>query len=305
LNQTDRLCAAGFVLAWSGGFIGIELGTHYASPLTLLAWRFLVLTVPAAAWLICRRARFQRRDIGVHVLIGVGAQVGYLSGVSFAAELGVAPGIVSLIAALQPIVMAVAAWLFLSDPLRGVQVAGLAVGLVGVGFVVSADLGGGAPLWAFALPLGAVLGMVASTVLERRVRPDSLGAVDALSVQFLVGSVAFTALAAVSGQLVPPSSGGFWLGVGWTVVLAGLGGYGLYWAVVWRSGPNTASSLLYLTPPATLLWAWLMFGDTLEGVAWIGLALTAVGVTLALRRGRPSEAGKPERDGRAGRAEVV
>jgi drug/metabolite transporter (DMT)-like permease len=290
LNQTDRLCAAGFVLAWSGGFIGIELGTNYASPLALLAWRFLVLAVPAAVWVVCRRARFRRRDVGVHVLIGVGAQVVYLSGISFAAELGVAPGIVSLIAALQPIVMAVAAWLFLSDPLRGVQVAGLIVGLVGVGFVVSADLGGGAPLWAFALPLGAMIGIVATTVLERRVRPDSLGAVDALSVQFLVGAVAFPALAAGSGQLVPPLSGGFWLGVLWTVLLAGLGGYGLYWAVVRRSGPNTASSLLYLTPPATLVWAWLMFGDTLDGVAWLGLALTAVGVTLALRRGRPSEA---------------
>jgi drug/metabolite transporter (DMT)-like permease len=109
-------------------------------------------------------------------------------------------------------------------------------------------------------------------------------------VQFLVGAAAFTALAAVNGQLAPPLTQGFWAGVALTVVLAGLGGYGLYWAVVRRIGPNTASTLLYLTPPTTLLWAWLMFGETLTGGAWIGLGLTAVGVVLALRRGRSREA---------------
>lgn len=290
MNQLDRLCASGFVLTWSGGFIGIELGTQHASTLTLLTWRFLVLAVPAAVWLACRRARFRPFDIGVHVIVGLGAQVVYLSGIGFAAQLGVAPGIISLIAALQPIVMAVAAWLFLSEGIRGAQIAGLIVGLVGVGFVVSADLGEGAPLWAFALPLGAMLGIVATTVLERRFRPDSLNPFDALSVQFLVGAAVFTALSAVNGELTPPVAGGFWAGVLLTVVLAGLGGYGLYWAVVRRSGPNTASTLLYLTPPTTLLWAWMMFGDTLDEGSWIGLALTAVGVTLALRRGRPSVA---------------
>ncbi|MCC3763361.1 DMT family transporter [Glycomyces sp. TRM65418] len=290
MNKVDRIVAAGFVIAWSGGFIGIELGTQHASPLALLTWRFLVLAVPAVAWLACRRGRFRRRDIGVHVIIGLGAQVGYLSGISFAAQLGVAPGVVSLIAALQPIVMAIAAWHFLGEGLRAAQVVGLLIGLVGVGFVVAADLGGGAPLWAFALPLGAMLGIVATTVLERRVRPDSLGPTDALAVQFLVGAVVFTALTAIGGQLAPPAAGGFWAGVALTVVLAGLGGYGLYWAVVRRSGPNTASSLLYLTPPTTLLWAWLMFGETLDGAAWIGLGLTAAGVTLALRRGRSREA---------------
>jgi drug/metabolite transporter (DMT)-like permease len=290
LNQLDRLCASGFVLAWSGGFIGIELGTRHASPLTLLTWRFLILAVPAVIWLAHRRGDFRRFDIGIHVLIGLGAQVVYLSGISFAAQLGVAPGIVSLIAALQPIVMAIAAWRFLGEGIRGAQVLGLLVGLVGVGFVVAADLGGGAPLWAFALPLGAMLGIVATTVLERRVRPDSLKPLDALAVQFLVGAAAFTALAAVNGQLAPPLTQGFWAGVALTVVLAGLGGYGLYWAVVRRIGPNTASTLLYLTPPTTLLWAWLMFGETLTGGAWIGLGLTAVGVVLALRRGRSREA---------------
>jgi drug/metabolite transporter (DMT)-like permease len=284
LSRSDRLYAAAFVIAWSGGFIGIEFGTRQASALTLLTWRFIVLAVPAAIWLAWRRPKTNRRDLALHLVIAVLAQIGYLGGIALAAQLGVAPGAVSLIAALQPLVMALAAVLFLAERMRAVQTAGLGVGLVGVVLVVAADAGGGsAPWWAFALPFASVLGMVAATVLERRTRPDSLGPVDALAVQFLLAAAVFTALAAALGELPPPPGGEFWIGVAWTVLFAGIGGYGLYWAVVRRSGATTVSNLLYLTPPTTLLWAWLMFGERLTALAWIGLAVCAAGVLLALR----------------------
>ncbi|HEX2145494.1 MAG TPA: DMT family transporter [Glycomyces sp.] len=286
MRPLDRLYAAGFVVAWSGGFIGIELGTRHGSALSLLTWRFLVLAVPAALWLAWRRPRCDRHALGAHLLISALAQVGYLSGVAFAAQLGVAPGIIALIAGLQPIVMAVTASLLLEETVRRVQVLGLGIGFAGVAIVVTADrLGSDAPLWAFLLPVGAVLSLVSATVVERRVRPRGLGPVDALAVQFLFAAFAFTAFAAFSGELAPSPAAGFWAGVMWTVVLAGIGGYGLYWVVVRRSGATTASSLLYLTPPTTLLWAWLMFGDRLSAQAWLGLAVTAVGVLLALNRG--------------------
>lgn len=291
MRPLDRLFAAGFVVAWSAGFIGIELGTRHGSALSLLTWRFLVLAVPSILWLVWRRVRCERRVLGTHLAIAALAQVGYLSGIAFAAQLGVAPGIVSLIAGLQPIVMAVAASLLLAEPTRRVQVVGLAIGFAGVALVVSADrVAGDAPLWAFLLPVGALLSLVSATVIERRVQPEGLGPIDALAVQFLFSAFAFTLMAAFSGELAPSAAAGFWMGVMWTVVFAGIGGYGLYWVVVRRSGATTASSLLYLTPPTTLLWAWLMFGDELSLRAWLGLAVTALGVLLALSRGRrPAE----------------
>ncbi|SDE16760.1 DMT family transporter [Glycomyces harbinensis] len=285
MRPLDRLYAAGFVVAWSSGFIGVELGTRDASAVTLLTWRFLVLALPAAAWIAHRRSRFAGRDLRLHLVIGAFAQVGYLSGVAFAAQLGVAPGVVSLIAGLQPLIMAVAAAAFLSERTSRLQVLGLLIGLAGVALVVSVDGGGPVPLWAYALPLGSVLSLVAATVVERRTRPDSLGPIDALAVQFLFAAIAFTMIAAAGGYLRPAATPDFWAGVILTVVLAGIGGYGLYWAVVHRSGATVASSLLYLTPPTTLLWAWAMFGDQVTGRAWAGLAVTALGVALALRRG--------------------
>jgi drug/metabolite transporter (DMT)-like permease len=43
-----------------------------------------------------------------------------------------------------------------------------------------------------------------------------------------------------------------------------------------------ASTLLYLTPPTTMLWAFLMFGDGPGPLAVPGIGLCALGVALTL-----------------------
>lgn len=39
-------------------------------------------------------------------------------------------------------------------------------------------------------------------------------------------------------------------------------------------------SLIYLTPPVTMIWAWAMFGEPLTPAAVTGFAISLVGVTL-------------------------
>jgi len=41
--------------------------------------------------------------------------------------------------------------------------------------------------------------------------------------------------------------------------------------------------LFYLVPPVTALEAWLLFGETLDALALIGMALITAGVALARR----------------------
>ncbi|WP_100448789.1 DMT family transporter [Glycomyces xiaoerkulensis] len=289
MTAIDRCWAGAFVVLWSSGFIGAELGTRHAPALTVLNWRFLLLAAPALAWLLWRRRRWSVRDLAVHVAIGVLAQGGYLYGVVLGTQLGVDPGTAALIASLQPVVTAVAAFAALGEPVRTAQIGGLAIGLAGVALVVSADFsGGGASVWAYALPVAAMLSLVTATVFERRTGPGGLGPLDALAVQFLTGAAAFASLAAPVGQFAPPTSTGFWVAVVWSAVLSGVGGYGAYWAVVRRNGATAAATLLYLTPPATMLWAWAMFGTPVAPVAWLGLAIALTGVALTLSRANES-----------------
>lgn len=285
------LLAAGLVVMWSSGFVGAELGTRHAPAETLLAWRFLAITAPLVAWCLWsrsrsrggrpRRGRMTGRDAAGHAVVGALAQAGYLYGVFAATGAGVAAGTVALIAALQPLVATALAVPLLGERVRPRQVLGLAVGLAGVGLVVGADLRapGAAPWWGYALPVGAMLSLVAATLLERRLRPGG-SPVQALAVQCGVSAVLFTALAAGTGTLAPPADPGFWAAVAWVVVLSTVGGYGLYWAALARFGVARVSALLYLTPPTTLLWSLLMFGDPVGAAALTGLAVCAAAVGL-------------------------
>ncbi len=75
----------------------------------------------------------------------------------------------------------------------------------------------------------------------------------------------------------------------WLIVLASLGGYVMYVHVARTQGATVVSTLLYLTPPTTMVWAFLMFGVPLTLVAAAGLAVSAVGVVLVLRERRVRE----------------
>jgi drug/metabolite transporter (DMT)-like permease len=86
-----------------------------------------------------------------------------------------------------------------------------------------------------------------------------------------------------------PTSADFWWAVLWLIVLASLGGYVMYVHVARTQGATIVSTMLYLTPPTTMVWAFLMFGVPLTLVAVAGLAVSAVGVVLVLRGRRVRE----------------
>jgi drug/metabolite transporter (DMT)-like permease len=153
---------------------------------------------------------------------------------------------------------------------------------VGVALVVAGDIGPGtAPIWAFLLPVGATLALSAGTLLERRLRPPETPLVS-MALQATTAAVLFTAVTALFGDLRPPAEPGFWGAVAWVVVLSSFGGYGTYLSVLRRSGATRVSTLLYLTPPTTMLWAFLMFGEVPGVLAVPGILLCAVGVWLVL-----------------------
>jgi drug/metabolite transporter (DMT)-like permease len=282
---TDTFAAVGFVLMWSSGFVGATFGTQDAGASTLLMWRFLAAaTLIGLWWSLTRRRRLTAREIGVHAGVGALSQGGYLYGVVWSAELGVPAGVAALVAALQPIVAATLSAPLLGERTSRTQWLGLAVGLAGVALVVGGDLNGssGAPPVAYLLPFGAMLALVSATFVERKAATElPLG--DTLMIQCTGSAVLFTALAAGTGSAAPPASGSFWLAVAWVVVLSTFGGYGFYWLNVRRGSITRVSSLLYLTPPTTMLLALVMFGQQVEALGLLGLAVCLGAVVLVLR----------------------
>jgi drug/metabolite transporter (DMT)-like permease len=279
-RATDVVGGLALVVAWSSGFIGAELGTRDASASTLLAWRYVVAAAVLVLLVAWTRRGWRVRRPWRHAVIGLLCQATYLGGVVGGVGLGVPPGTAALIAAGQPLMVSVLERVLLGRTPSVRQRVGLALGVVGVALVVSSDLGrGSAPAGAYLLPLAGTLGLSVGTVLDRRWRLDD-DVLTGLTAQTAVVAVVMLGGAQVGGDLAPPTSSMFWLAVAWVVVLSTFGGYGLYFWVLRRSGASAVSTWLYLTPPCTMLWAAVAFGDRPGPVAYMGTAICALAVVV-------------------------
>ena len=274
------------MVTWSSGFVGAELGVRAGgTPLALLGWRFALLSVALLVVAAVTKTSLRGwRAWARQGLLALLCQVGYLLLVFEGVSRGVHGGTAALIAALQPLLVATVAGRLLGERSSAMTWIGMAIGLAGVVVVVSGDIAASsAPGLAYLLPTAGMLCLATGTVLTRRLRPpESL--LQSVTMQAVVTAVALMGTAAVAGQARPPEHVGFWFAVAWLIVLTSLGGYGLYVYLTRTRGATVVSTLLYLTPPTTMLWVFVMFGEPVTLLGLLGLGISAVGVLLVLRR---------------------
>ncbi len=303
------LAGAGFVAAWSSGFVVAKVATTDASPFTLLLWRFLPLALLLALWFGLRgglRALAGRDALG-QAVVGLLGQFGYCLFVYLSVYRGIATGTTALIDAVQPIVIATLVGPVLGLTVRAPQWLGLAVGATGTGLVVWSQAGGidTDPL-ALLLPLMAMACLIAATLLDRR-RPVEMPVLTVLTVHALATSIALLVLCAATGTLIPPADPGFWAATALAAAVPSLIAYGLYWYLLRRVGVTVLNGLLFLVAPVTAVAGALMFAEALTPVTWAGFVLCATGVALVLvfeATPRPGDGGSRAggRPGRGGRA---
>ncbi|SIS24918.1 EamA-like transporter family protein [Pseudomonas sp. 7SR1] len=276
---------AGLLLAWSSGFIGARFSVDYAPALLVVFWRCVLVTL-----LLFPFALPALRQAPVAVLlknagIGLLAMAGYLAGITQGIALGVPAGLAALFADLLPIGLALLSAGVLGRRLAWPIWIGLMVGLAGVALVTqSAMTWGDAPAWAYALPLLGMLSLAIATLWQKALAPrEQLGLLPNLWLQCAVSGLAFGILEGTQGSLAPIPSVGFALSVAWTAGLSTIGGYGLYWLCLRRASATRITSLLYLSPPITMLWAWAMFDEPLSWQMAAGLAASGLGIWMVVR----------------------
>ena len=287
------LIAIAFVICWSSGFVGSLLAGDNASPTGLLAWRYIVtaslLGVVVVGLHACAGSARQRLvpslapiDVVHQIVIGVLSHAIFLGAVFTASDTGIDPGITSLVCSLQPLLVAVLSARFWGDPFNGRMLVGLVLGLTAVGLAAGSIDFSSTAIISLLLPPVALLGLSCSALLERAWKPRA-SIVQALAIQTATGAVIFTAVAVTTGQMGVRVNASLVLALLWLVFLSGIGGYASYTACLRTIGPTTTSVLLFLTPPVTSLWTWLMFDQPIGAGQAAGMMLGLVAVALTVR----------------------
>jgi drug/metabolite transporter (DMT)-like permease len=200
-------------------------------------------------------------------------------------ELIVPSGLAGVLASMAPMFIALFAPLL--DPSMKInrrQVAGLVVGLLGVGLVVGVHLVGslGQFLGALALLGAAASGALSSFVVKLQYKDKGIPASTTSFFALAVASVLTLPVAVVTAPRELPG-----VRAVLAVIVLGLGctalAYMLYYRLIDNVGEERAALANYLTPAFALFYGVLLLGEALTVWAVIGLILIIAGAEVTLR----------------------
>lgn len=279
-----RIAPFVFLLLWSSGFTMLKLGLPDTAPLTFLSLRYAIVVVLLAPVALILRPPWPRGR-GWLDLMAVGALVQglYFGGDFIAFALGAPVGTVALISSLQPILIGLLAPWLASETVSARRWLGLLLGLAGAAIVILSRSGAGAATpaaigWAVA----SLFGMTAGTLYERRFGGGQ-HLVVANMVQCGTGLALLLPLAALFETMHVHLTGRFLVSLSYLVVANSLVSISLLLAMLRAGSASAVSAWFFLIPPVAGIMAWLILGEAMPPLGWVGMALAAAGVAVATR----------------------
>jgi drug/metabolite transporter (DMT)-like permease len=281
-----------FCLLWSFAFVAGKIGVTDCPPLILLTARFslagvLILGISAVrgeGWALTWR------DVAVFAILGVANNALYL-GLGYTGLKTVSAGLGGLVVSANPVFTAVLAALFLGEALTWRKVAGLALGISGVAFIVWHRMSVGTDsLHGILFTLASLASIVVGTILFKLFAPKGSlwigNGIQNLAGELALLPFAFT-LSSVS-EIVPSTRllGAFaFLTLGGSILA-----YLLWFHLLKVCGATAASAYHFLMPPLGMLFAFLVLGEHVEFRDLLGIVPVALGIYLVTR---PAAAASP------------
>ena len=281
-----------FVLLWSTGFIGAKYILPYAEPFVFLTIRyfFATLILVALAKIMKESLKISKAAIKQSMIVAVFLHVIYIGGVFYAVSIDISAGITAVIVSLQPILVSLLAIPLLGERLSYRQVFGLALGFIGVLFLLSpklfeGDLSTGFSTFGIICCVLALLGTTAGYLLQKKGGAD-IPFLAGTAVQFATSTIIFAIAAVIFEPLTVDITLEFVLALTWIVVALSIGSIFLLYYLLRRDSASSVSSLYYLVPPLTALQAYYFFDEKIKGIGLIGMALAALGTLIVTKNSK-------------------
>ena len=292
MNAIRAITPLIFVLLWSTGFIGAKYILPYAEPFVFLTIRyfFATLILVALAKIMKESLKISQAAIKQSMIVAVFLHVIYIGGVFYAVFIDIPAGITAVIVSLQPILVSLLAIPLLGERLSYRQVFGLALGFIGVLFLLSpklfeGDLSTGFSTFGIISCVLALLGTTGGYLLQKKGGAD-IPFLAGTAVQFATSTIIFAIAAVIFEPLTVDITLEFVLALTWIVVALSIGSIFLLYYLLRRDSASSVSSLYYLVPPLTALQAYFFFDEKIKGIGLIGMVLAALGTLIVTRNSK-------------------
>ncbi|BBF84505.1 permease of the drug/metabolite transporter superfamily [Aquitalea magnusonii] len=273
-----------FLLLWATGFAVVKIGLQHIEPLTFLALRYgcvVVILLPIQLGFRLPVPHHGRDWLNVCV-IGVCIQVIYFGGTYLALRAGLSAGALALMVSLQPILVAIIAPIWIKERVSSKQWCGLSLGFAGAAIVIlSKSAIESTPWQGITLSCIALSGMTLGVLYEKKTSA-SMHPISATLIQTSVGLLLIAPLALLleSGHIEWRSE--MLCSLAYLVIGNSLIAIGLLLHLVRHRPASRVSALFFLVPPCAAIAAGVLLGESMPGLAWLGIGLATAGVWLTV-----------------------
>ena len=240
----------------------------------------LLRAMPAGLLLVLYSRYLPRRSEWPRLLVLAALNIGFFQALLFVAAYRLPGGLAAVVGAIQPLLVMGLVWSMDQQRLASVAVAASVVGIAGMAALLLAPGASWDPIGIAAAFVGTAC-MASGTYLTRRWRP-TVPLLAFTGWQLLIGGLFLLPVAWLIDPPLPQLSPLQWLGYAYLSLFGALLAYVLWFRGIARLAPVAVSSLGLLSPLVAVLLGWALLGQSITGVALLGL-IAVLGSILAVQ----------------------
>ena len=240
----------------------------------------LLRALPAGLLLVLFSRYLPRHSEWSRLLVLAALNIGFFQALLFVAAYRLPGGLAAVVGAIQPLLVMGLVWSVDQQRPASVAVAASVIGIAGMAALLLAPGASWDPIGIAAAFVGTAC-MASGTYLTRRWKP-SVPLLAFTGWQLLIGGLLLLPVAWLIDPPLPPLSPLQWLGYAYLSLFGALLAYVLWFRGIARLAPVAVSSLGLLSPLVAVLLGWALLGQSISGVALLGL-IAVLGSILAVQ----------------------
>lgn len=276
-------------LVWGSTYLAMRIAVESLPPFSLAAARFFFAGCVLFGWALRRGDRWpSKKDWLLSAAVAALLMIGGNASVLWAVQ-RVPSGVAALVIATTPLWIAALVALETRKLPDRRTVAGIVLGLAGVGVLVRPRADGGVDPLGVVVLVGAAISWSFGSLLQRK--DTSVSPLAATGMQMITGGAMLVGLALVSGELADPSvlveaTARSWGALVYLTIFGSLLGFTAYGWLLRNDDASRVATYAYVNPVVAVILGALVGGEEVTGRVVVAAAIIIAGVVVIVTKKR-------------------